>query len=138
MPAYDHDKPKRTLVYDLAPLSARLIALLVDSLLLAALTGVFALALRGWAGAGIGLLLGVMYHWYFLTQHSGQTPGKMVMGIRVIKTDGTPLTASDAVLRYLGYHLNTAFFMLGWLWALADANQQGLHDKLANTFVVIA
>ncbi len=138
MPARSQDKLKRTLVYDLAPLSARLIALLVDSLLLAALTGVFALALRGWAGAGFGLLLGVTYHWYFLTQHNGQTPGKMVMGIRVVKTDGTPLTAADAVLRYLGYHLNTAFFMLGWLWALADANQQGLHDKLANTFVVIA
>lgn len=131
-------KPKRTQVYDLAPISARLVALLLDWLLLGALAGVFMLVGRGWAGLSIGLLLGVGYHWYFLTQQRGQTPGKMVMNIRVIKADGSALTGADAALRCLGYYLNTALFMLGWLWALADANQQGLHDKLANTFVVLA
>lgn len=138
MTVYEFDKPKRELVYDLAPISTRLIALIIDSLVLGALTGMFAFVGRGWAGAGVGLLLGVAYHWYFLTQHRGQTPGKMVMGIRVIRADGLPLTGTDAALRYLGYHLNTAFFMLGWLWALADTNRQGLHDKLVNTFVVMA
>lgn len=133
-----YEKPKRTLVYDLAPLTTRMIALLIDTMLIGMLTGTFAFLGRGWFGAGIGLLLGVAYHWYFLTQHKGQTPGKVVMNIRVIKADGTALTGTDAVLRYLGYHLNTAFFMLGWLWALADANQQGLHDKLVNTYVVMA
>src|SRR5690606_21264878 len=103
-------KPKRTQVYDLAPISARLVALLLDWLLLGALTGVFMLVGRGWAGLGIGLLLGVGYHWYFLTQQRGQTPGKMVMNIRVIKTDGSALTGTDAAVRCLGYYLNTAFF----------------------------
>ncbi len=139
MTAYDYnEKPKRTLVYDLAPVSARLTALIIDTLLLATLTSVFAVAGRGPAGTAVGLLLGVGYHWYFLTQHNGQTPGKLVMGIRVIKADGSRLTGTDAAVRYLGYYLNTAFFMLGWLWALADINHQGLHDKLANTFVVLA
>lgn len=138
MPTHNYDKPKRTLVYSLAPVSVRLIALLVDTLLLSALTGALAMALGGWGSAGISLLLGVIYQAYFLTQHNGQTPGKMVMGIRVIKADGTSLTVADAILRCLGYYLNTAFFMVGWLWTLVDANQQGWHDKLANTFVVVA
>lgn len=139
MTTYEYDdKPKRTQVYDLAPVSTRLIALIIDTLLIATLGGLFTFIGRGWAGATIGLLLGVGYHWYFLTHQRGQTPGKMVMNIRVIKADGTPLTGTDAAVRYLGYYLNTALFMLGWLWAVADANQQGLHDKLVNTFVVMA
>jgi uncharacterized RDD family membrane protein YckC len=89
-------------------------------------------------GGIVGFLIGVGYQWYFLTQNNGQTPGKRLMNIRVIKVSGEPLTAVDVVIRYIGYFINTAILLLGWIWAFFDANHQGWHDKLAGTYVVRA
>ena len=36
-----------------------------------------------------------------LTRNNGQTIGKMVMNIRVVKTNGMPLTAGDVIVRYI-------------------------------------
>ena len=44
----------------------------------------------------------------------------------------------QAVVRYIGYYINTLVLLLGWLWAIVDGNNQGLHDKLAGTIVVKA
>ena len=59
----------------------------------------------------------------------------MVMKLRVIKTDGSPISDADAVVRYIGYLLDS-IFLIGWLWALFDEHRQGWHDKLAHTYVV--
>lgn len=122
-----------------AGLGTRFIALIIDGIvlgiiywLLAALTG------RGELGGIASFIVGVIYQWYFLTSQNGQTPGKRVMGIRVVKVNGAPLTAADVIIRYIGYYINTAIILLGWIWAIFDANKQGWHDKLAGTYVVIA
>lgn len=121
----------------LASIESRFVAIIIDSMILGAVAG------AGWfeldeAGAGLGLIVGLAYQWFFMTQNKGQTIGKMLMGIRVVRTDGAPLRASDAILRYLGYYLNSAILMLGWLWASWDEDRQGWHDKLARTVVVKA
>jgi uncharacterized RDD family membrane protein YckC len=121
----------------LASIESRFAAIVIDSMILGAVAG------AGWfelheTGAGLGLLIGLAYQWFFMTQNRGQTIGKMLMGIRVVRTDGEPLRASDAILRYLGYYLNSAVMMLGWLWAAWDEDRQGWHDKLARTVVVKA
>ena len=59
------------------------------------------------------------------------------MKIRVIKVDGSPISDSDAVIRYMGTIINYIGF-IGWLWALVDSNRQGWHDKMAQTYVVNA
>lgn len=129
--AYDMDKTK------LADVGTRFIALFIDGIILGAITG----ALFGVArepGFGISFIVGLAYNWYFWTRQNGQTPGKMLMKIRVVKTDGSPLQDADAVVRYVGYTINSVVIMLGWLWALWDDRHQGWHDKLANTLVVKA
>jgi uncharacterized RDD family membrane protein YckC len=80
-------------------------------------------------------LIGIVYGWFFLTRNNGQTPGKVMMKIRVIKADGSAISDSDAVIRCIISFLNCVF-LIGGLWALFDANQQGWHDKAANTYVV--
>lgn len=122
-----------------AGLGTRFIALFIDGIvlgiiywLLAMLTG------RAELGGFASFIVGVLYQIYFLTSQNGQTPGKRVMGIRVVKVSGAPLTAADVIIRYIGYYINTAIFMLGWIWAIFDANKQGWHDKLAGTYVVTA
>jgi uncharacterized RDD family membrane protein YckC len=89
-----------------------------------------------WGGGLLSFIIGAGYQWYFLTQQNGQTPGKMLMKIRVIKTDGTRISDSDAVLRYIGYLINSAVASIGWIWAVFDKKNQGWHDKIAKTYVV--
>jgi uncharacterized RDD family membrane protein YckC len=84
------------------------------------------------------LIASVAYFIYFWTRPAGQTLGMKMVNIRVVKTDGSPITVGTAVVRYIGMIINSIIFGLpiGWLWAAWDANKQGWHDKLAGTYVI--
>lgn len=70
---------------------------------------------------------------------SGQTIGMRILGIRIVRLDGKPFTSRDAIIRHLvGYPLSMAAGFLGFLWMLWDPRQQGWHDKLARTVVVMS
>ncbi len=62
----------------------------------------------------------------------------MLLNIRVVKADGSSLTGSDAMVRYLGYYVNTFVFFVGWIWASFDDKKRGWHDLFAKTIVVSA
>jgi uncharacterized RDD family membrane protein YckC len=122
-----------------ASLGTRFIALIIDGIVLAIIYWLLAtLTGRVELGSIASFVVGVIYQWYFLTTQNGQTPGKKIMGIRVVKVNGAPLTAADVIIRYIGYYINTAIILLGWIWAIFDADKQGWHDKLAGTYVVTA
>jgi len=76
--------------------------------------------------------------WYFigLWMISGQTLGKAIMGLRVVRTDGERLKFRNAVIRYFGYFLSALLLYLGYIIVLFDNRRQALHDKLAGTIVV--
>lgn len=79
----------------------------------------------------------VLFNWVYLSARDGQSLGQRLIGIRVIRADGAPLTYKTAALRHLvGYPLAIFVGGLGILWMLFDARQQGWHDKLAGTLVV--
>jgi uncharacterized RDD family membrane protein YckC len=121
--------------YELADFGTRLLAIIIDGFILGIIGGALWGAGRGTGGAA-GFIIGAIYYWYFWTRNNGQSPGKMIMNIRVVKANGAPISDADAIIRYFGYTLNSVILMLGWLWALFDENRQGLHDKLVNTYVV--
>ena len=75
---------------------------------------------------------------YFTGFHGagGQTPGKMLLGLRVVPAAGGAMTFGIAFLRWAGYLLSGVFFGLGFLWIAFDGRKQGWHDKLAATLVV--
>jgi uncharacterized RDD family membrane protein YckC len=75
---------------------------------------------------------------YFTWFHgaAGQTPGKMLLGLRVIQTSGVRMTFGVAFLRCVGYLISGLFFWLGFLWIAFDGRKQGWHDKIAATLVV--
>jgi uncharacterized RDD family membrane protein YckC len=83
--------------------------------------------------AGLQILVSIIYDIGFWML-SGQTPGKRVMGLRVIRADGTRLRFGNAVRRQIGYWISAIFF-IGFLWILFDNKRQGFHDKLAGTIV---
>ena len=124
-----------TATYELADLGTRLVAIIIDDIILGVVAGIL-YSLFGGTGSGLGFLVGLAYNWYFWTRKDGQTPGKSLMKIRVIKTDGSPISDSDAILRYIGYYISGFFLLLGYLWAIWDENKQGWHDKIANTRVI--
>jgi uncharacterized RDD family membrane protein YckC len=75
-----------------------------------------------------------LYHIVLWTAF-GQTPGKWVMGLRVVRCDGGPLSVGRALVRWFGYLLSALPFYLGFLWILGPS-RRAWHDRLAKTEVV--
>ncbi|MDF1526336.1 MAG: RDD family protein [bacterium] len=125
----------------------RLAAFAIDWLTLSIIADIVRFAYRIGSGTEPGMghldialfLSTVLFLLYFtlLTGEGGQTLGKMLMGIRVQLTDGSPVGYRRAFLRTLGYTVSV-FFMtfLGFLWALWDKKNQAWHDKIAGTEVI--
>lgn len=124
-------------------------AFAVDTIFFAGFFGVLVVALRGEGGAFELLraqnmpaffFLLVLHGFYYTFFHSvlGQTPGKMLFGIRVVTQAGGYLLAPwDAFLRWLGYFLSALPFGAGFFWAVLDNDDQALHDKWAKSVVVL-
>jgi len=75
---------------------------------------------------------------YFIWFHgsAGQTPGKMLLGLRVIQASGERMTFGVAFLRWVGTIVSSLFLSLGYLWIAIDGKKQGWHDKIAATVVI--
>ncbi len=84
----------------------------------------------------LGLLLLNMTYYTFFHGVGGQTPGKMIMGIKVIRSTGEEMTPGFAFLRWVGYLVSQLFFCLGFLWVAFDRKKQGWHDIIAGTVVI--
>lgn len=117
----------------------RFIAAFIDGLILSLINGAFfAAADDGGFISGYATLIGALYAIAFWMYWNGQTPGKKIMGIKIIKEDGEKVDSQAAILRYVGYLISGAVFMLGFIWILFDKRKQGWHDKIAKTLVVKA
>ena len=78
--------------------------------------------------------------------HNGQSLGKQLASIRVIRADGTPMSFSDAAMRQIVYkHFGVIVastfvplfpWILNYLWPTWDEENRALHDHAANTRVV--
>jgi uncharacterized RDD family membrane protein YckC len=130
---YD-EKPKRDFA-EIADLGNRFLAMMIDGFIVGIIVGI--LSRFGAAGFGLSFVCSLVYTWYFLTRYNGQTPGKMVMHIRVVRKSGEPIDDATAVVRAVMYHISWVI-VIGILWATWDKDHQGWHDKLANTLVVKA
>jgi len=75
---------------------------------------------------------------YFSFFHgtTGQTPGKMIFGLKVVGQDDEAVSVEKAFLRWFGYIVSALPLMGGFLMALKDRNGQALHDKIADTLVI--
>ncbi len=68
----------------------------------------------------------------------GQTIGKMIARIRVVRDHGGSVDVAGAVLRMAGALVSIATLGLAYLPALMSADGRALHDRLAGTRVVKA
>lgn len=64
------------------------------------------------------------------------TPGKLILGLRVVTTNLERITIARSIGRYFSQFLSMFGLFLGYLWVAFGARKQGWHDKLAGTYVV--
>ncbi len=103
----------------------------VLDLLLVAIT----MALLPLEGASVFFFLVLAYHVVFWGW-KGTTIGGVICRLRVVRTDGTPIRFTEAVIRGLSGIFSVAALGIGWFWAIGDAERQAWHDKVAGTYVV--
>ena len=65
----------------------------------------------------------------------GQTPGKWLMGVKVVAKGGGPIGLRRSLVRLVGYLVSALPCYLGFLWILGP-QRRGWHDRLAGTEVV--
>ncbi len=76
-------------------------------------------------------------YWALFTAGGWQaTPGKRLMGIKVVRTDGGRVTVGLALGRALSYILSTIVFYVGFLMIGLTDQKKGLHDIICGTRVV--
>jgi len=121
----------------LGDVGTRFVAILIDNIILG-LIGAVLFGIGDEAGGGLAFVISIIYNWYFWTRNDGQTPGKRIMKLRVIKADGTELSDVDALIRAVGYYVSGFFIGLGYIWALFDDRRRTWHDMLAGTIVIRA
>jgi uncharacterized RDD family membrane protein YckC len=88
------------------------------------------------AVTGLLLLLYVSGYYVLFWTLAGQTPGKLLLGLRIVTIDGGQISFSQALRRFAGYLLSAIFLWLGFFWILIDNRRQGWHDKVAGTVVI--
>ena len=83
------------------------------------------------------MLLGFLYYVVF-EGTLGATPGKLVIGLRVVKTDGSKCGISSSIIRNLLRIVDALpfLYLLGIILIVSSKHKQRLGDRLAGTMVV--
>ena len=129
----------------------RILAILVDGVvlgipfwLLSSLFGTTSVANGGNAGASMSGLATLIYvvifllYYILMEGYLGQTVGKMLLGIKVVRedTDGVPGLGA-ATIRTLMRIIDGLFgYLVGFIAVMASAKRQRLGDMAAHTLVV--
>ena len=129
-----------------APLGLRLAASLIDALLIAAASALFAFIF--WKvtafrppqlqlfsiAAGIPCLFWAAYQ-YLLIVYSGSTPGLRLAGLELTRFDGTSTTRSLRCWRVLASYLSAASLGMGYAWLFLDEDALCWHDRITHTYL---
>ena len=142
--------------YNVAGMGSRFLAGLLDMvliiLLMAAANVTLFLFLRllnasswgltgNWLWALFGLLAFVIfwgYYIFFEMVWNGQSPGKRKLGLRVIRTDGSPITFTESLIRNLIrlFDFLPAYYGVGVVTMFINSQTRRLGDLVAGTLVV--
>jgi uncharacterized RDD family membrane protein YckC len=113
----------------------RFAALIIDSIVVSAATGILTAVSFGVAWFSIFLLPWV-YEAILLSSEKQATVGKMVLGIIVTDMNGGRITFGRATGRHFAKWLSALILGVGFLMAAFTERKQALHDMIADTLVV--
>lgn len=140
------------LAYPLAGIGARGIALIIDTCIgigldVLILIGAIALSFFGSNAGTVAIVLWtilqfILFWGYFIlfeTFWRGQTPGKRLQHVRVIRADGTPIGFTESFIRNLVRLIDAVpapFYAVGIITMFISKNDRRLGDMAAGTIVV--
>lgn len=129
-----------------ASVARRLASLLYESLLAFAIVFFAGLLFYGAASGRLSglirslfqiyliVILGLYFAWCW--HRGGQTLPMKTWKLRLVSTEGGPISLRRAALRYLLACLSIGLAGTGFLWAAFDRDRQFLHDRLAGTRII--
>ncbi len=79
--------------------------------------------------------LGILYEVQFIRKYDA-TPGKLAMGMKVFRTDGSKLTVGRIIGRYFSQIVDSLTIGIGYLIAAFDEEKRTLHDRICDTRVI--
>jgi len=154
------DTPENVIFnYEVAGIASRCIAAAIDTFILLAIQIVIYLTLfavfgvtlgdlrdqgenaLGWIIAILGLIGFALfwgYYIFFEMRWNGQSPGKRKMRLRVVRTDGMPITFTESLIRNLVRLVDflPAYYGLGCVVMFVNSQGRRLGDLAAGTLIV--
>jgi uncharacterized RDD family membrane protein YckC len=84
----------------------------------------------------ISMLIALAYFWFFQSRFEA-TPGKMALGLKIVRADGSRLTNGRIIGRYFAEKLSGLILLIGYIMAAFDEpEKRSLHDRICDTRVV--
>jgi uncharacterized RDD family membrane protein YckC len=80
-------------------------------------------------------VISAAYYSLFVWKFGG-TPGKLALGLRIVRPDGTPLSLGLSIGRYAATLVSNFTMGIGYAMAAIDEEKRALHDRLAGTRVI--
>lgn len=84
----------------------------------------------------VGLLIGACYCGWFYASHAQATPGKMAIGIKVVRGSGERIGFWRGFARYFAQIPSALILCIGYFMAGFTERKQALHDMICDTLVV--
>ena len=132
-----------TLEYRIASVGDRILAYIIDLLIMAsAILSVVLIISQVFGNFSPWFILTfipmVFYHFLFEVLFNGQSPGKMIFHIRVVKTDGSQLTLGSCFIRWIFRFLDVLISggALAVAFIVVNGKGQRLGDVTADTTVL--
>jgi uncharacterized RDD family membrane protein YckC len=83
----------------------------------------------------ISVVISSLYEGLFVA-HFAATPGKMALGLKVVRPDGRLVGVGRAFGRYFAKMLSAIMLWIGFIMVAFDSDKRGLHDMICDTRVV--
>jgi uncharacterized RDD family membrane protein YckC len=83
----------------------------------------------------VGLVLSFVFEVFFVGRFGG-TPGKLLLQMRIVRSDFSRLTYGRVAIRFFGKMLSDLTMYIGYIMVGFDPQRRALHDHIADTRVI--
>jgi len=92
--------------------------------------------LSSFIGVFIGFSVNLSYFILYWSSKFQGTPGKILLGLKIVDANGNKISYSTALIRYISTIISSLLLGIGYLLIIFDGRKQALHDKFASTYVI--
>jgi len=83
----------------------------------------------------INMGIALLYDWFFVSRFQA-TPGKMALGLKIVRSDGSALSTGRIIGRHFAEVLSSLILGIGYIMVAFDDEKRALHDQICDTRVI--